>query len=426
MAYTYYETVQFGASKAGLTTVGYKAVDTAGQVVIARTTDGVTELGNGGYAANVSYPDEFVGVIVWDTGETPPVTATASVNPPDTPEEDARLDAIEDDVATLDRLVLGQTLAPGVTADGIVRAGIPEIDDCKILTRLKAFLVDQGALSTVEHVIRDRLGRPVDLSQWIADTTVSEGSSSSSSSASGTSANGRVRVRVHPFLGAGISRPRNPIWELDHVSVIDAVNGVVHCRMEDKITEHPGIYEIFFAVVDETDKPVIVDRGLMSVEKSLFPAYIDTAYKDLGPPTIQEVRMRLMDSSANENLLLDDIEFKDEQILLALTEPVRYWNESPPPIERYTTRDFPYRGAWISGVLAQLHMMTANHYRRNRLQHSAGGTSIDDKNKEREYMTEGTRLWNEFTEWCHAKKIEHNLRHFAGTMPSAYSFRSGW
>jgi hypothetical protein len=37
--------------------------------------------------------------------------------------------------------------------------------------------------------------------------------------------------------------------------------------------------------------------------------------------------------------------------------------------------------------------MAANHYRRNRLAHSAGGVTIDDKNKEREYMAEGQRLW---------------------------------
>ena len=36
-------------------------------------------------------------------------------------------------------------------SDTIVRPGIPEIDDCKILTRLKAFLVDQGVCATLEH-----------------------------------------------------------------------------------------------------------------------------------------------------------------------------------------------------------------------------------------------------------------------------------
>lgn len=134
--------------------------------------------------------------------------------------------------------------------------------------------------------------------------------------------------------------------------------------------------------------------------------------------------MRLMDSSRNENLLLDDVEFKDEQILMALWEPIRLWNESPPPIKRFTTRDFPFRGAWIQGVLAQLHLMMANHFRRNTFRGAAGGTS--DKDKEREYMGEGTRLWEEYRAWLFNKKVEINLKSFAGISLSAYSGRSGW
>lgn len=52
----------------GSTGVGYTILDVAGDIVSARTTTGVYELasGSGLYAADVTYPDNFNGQIVWD------------------------------------------------------------------------------------------------------------------------------------------------------------------------------------------------------------------------------------------------------------------------------------------------------------------------------------------------------------------------
>jgi hypothetical protein len=54
--------------------------------------------------------------------------------------------------------------------------------------------------------------------------------------------------------------------------------------------------------------------------------------------------------TATDNTLLLDVEFNDDQILMAMTEPVRLWNETPPPIRTYSTTTFPFRGAWMIGV----------------------------------------------------------------------------
>ena len=299
----------------------------------------------------------------------------------------------------------------------IVKAGIPKMDDCKILTRLKAFIVDQGVVPTLEHTFRDRTGNPQDLSEWLASGTSESASSSSSAAPAGV-----VKLRIKEWMGWGTGA-RNPIWDV-YGDAVDAATGVVRVELEPDIVEKAGIYELNWAVVDENGRPKVIDRGIMSVEKSMFPVDLINVYKDLGPPTIQEVRMRLMDSSKNENLLLDDIEFKDEQILQAMWEPVRFWNEVPPPIERFTTRTFPFRGAWITGVLAQLHMTMAMHFRRNTFRGAAGGTS--DKDREKEYMAEGQRLWSEYQAWVYNKKVEINLKKFSGSNPSQYSTRSGW
>lgn len=307
-------------------------------------------------------------------------------------------------------------------ADTIVRAELPQIDNCPILTRFKAFVVDQGTTPTLEHVFRDRVsGNPQDLSEWLASAT----SQSSSSSSSSSPPAGVVKLRVKEWLGTGPSAVRNPIWDVWGDGV-DPQNGVVRCELTADITARSGIYELNWAVVNDSGRAVVIDRGIMSVERSLFAPSLLDLYNNLGPPTLQEVRMLLMDSSRNENILLDDIEFKDEQILQAIYLPVQTWNETPPPIRQFTTRDFPFRGAWAVGIRAQLHMIAANHYRRNLLKHSAGGVAIADKAKEAEYLGEGQRLWEEYKTWLANKKVEINLQLFAGQSISAYSARSGW
>lgn len=302
------------------------------------------------------------------------------------------------------------------TITGIVTATIPELDNCPILTRLKAFIVDQGSAVTLEHVFRDKTGNPVDLSAWL--------STPSSQSMSQTPA-GTVKIIVKEWLAEGAQPIINPIFEAWGEGISPS-NGVVRAALTEDMVETAGIYEINWAVLNELGRPVIIDRGIISVERSLFPVSIDVLYKNLGPATLQEIRMMMMDSSPNENLLLDDIEFNDEQILLALAKPIRQWNETPPPIMQFTTRNFPYKGAWTSAVLGELHMMAAHKYRRNRLQHSAGGVTIDDLNKEREYMAEGQRLLQEYTSWLLNKKISLNMKLFVGQAPSQYSHRSGW
>lgn len=61
----------FGKTKAnaiGTTGVGYTLLDSAGSITSARTTSGVYQTAPGIYAAYVTFPDNFRGQILWDTG----------------------------------------------------------------------------------------------------------------------------------------------------------------------------------------------------------------------------------------------------------------------------------------------------------------------------------------------------------------------
>lgn len=77
------QAVNFGISRqhaTGSTGVGYTILDSAGSVLVARTTSGVYETVSGAYAALVTYPDSFHGSITWDTG-TAFVTASVATEP---------------------------------------------------------------------------------------------------------------------------------------------------------------------------------------------------------------------------------------------------------------------------------------------------------------------------------------------------------
>lgn len=63
----------FGSGKlnaTGSSGVGYTLLDTTGAVAVARTTSGVVQIAPGIYSAYVSFPDDFRGQILWDTGTT--------------------------------------------------------------------------------------------------------------------------------------------------------------------------------------------------------------------------------------------------------------------------------------------------------------------------------------------------------------------
>lgn len=298
----------------------------------------------------------------------------------------------------------------------VIDAGTHSMDGCPILTRIRAYIVDQGVVCTLRHCMRDRRGNPIDLSEYLAPA-MSESVSESST------ASGEVLLRVRDWLGTGITC-NGAVHDIVG-SCNSPETGIVQAILPAAVVANAGIYELSWGITDADGTFVVANSGILSVERNLLQFESSKSRRTPGPPTINEIRMWMMDSSASENVLLDDVEFSDEQICLAMTKPIQRWNETPPPIETYTTRTFPFRGAWASAVLGELYVMAAAHYRRNRLGGSAGGVQIDDKNKEQEYMGEGRRLLEEYQTWLLSKKVEINMRKFAGQHVSRYS-RLGW
>lgn len=72
--------VAFGGNKTGLELVGLTLLNPDGTEHTARTTAGIYEMGGGGYGKNITFPDDWKGVIKWDSGEGSPVYAYEDYN----------------------------------------------------------------------------------------------------------------------------------------------------------------------------------------------------------------------------------------------------------------------------------------------------------------------------------------------------------
>lgn len=103
MALSQLRNVNFGRTRlnaTGSTGVGYQLLDTAGSVVSSRTTAGVYQTAPGIYAAYVSFPDDFRGQVLWDTG-TAFLTASYATEQYNYEENNPKIDSVYNVVTSM-------------------------------------------------------------------------------------------------------------------------------------------------------------------------------------------------------------------------------------------------------------------------------------------------------------------------------------
>ena len=129
-----------------------------------------------------------------------------------------------------------------------------------------------------------------------------------------------------------------------------------------------------------------------------------------------DVRIWLRDNDPEANKLLDDFEFTPEEIRTAMTLTVDYWNDQPPYIRSYDYDKFPYRSQLLTGTAANLLFMAAHKFRRDSLQYSAGGLTIQDQEKYQQYDTAGGSLWGQYQDWVTRNKRALNAEQGFATL----------
>jgi hypothetical protein len=243
--------------------------------------------------------------------------------------------------------------------------------------------------------LRDNDGNPVDLSH--ADYT-------------STTVKAKFKDAVTITSAAGIV-------EAD-CTVTAAATGEIRCELPAVVKNTPGIYLGEFGVLDASDRMLFSNALWVVVDEGLFGSLNDS----VGPPSMAEIRLFLRDY-AQENELLDTVDFDMSEIAAAITLPVRFWNEILPPLNRtYSSQNFPWRYHWLIAICANLFSIAGEHYRRNRLQYSAGGMQIDDKNKSSEYEQKSAQMKQEWEQFARTKKVSLNISGGYGEIGSPYNY----
>lgn len=266
----------------------------------------------------------------------------------------------------------------------------------KCMAAGRVIRVNQRQRVNLQLQVTDVNGVPLDLSLPGEVEPAEEGSSEGSSE-------GPPPACPVVFVAKEAWRARLPyiaVWAY----VSDAVNGRVEVPLSRDYLEKAGLfYAQLVALTEDLTAASAVTNYWLEVAPSL-------AVRTKGPLTIAEIRMELRDVCGEENMLLGDVEFKDEEIVHAISKPIEEFNESLVPATNFTAVTFPFRFNWRRAAVGYLLQTAAWHYERNNLKYSAGDVSIADKDKFAVYNREAVRLLAEWRDFIGHKKVEMNAK----------------
>jgi hypothetical protein len=183
-------------------------------------------------------------------------------------------------------------------------------------------------------------------------------------------------------------------------------NGQVLVEFHPCDITRPGLYL--------AELSLIFEGSLEFVYRLYVEAGTSLAWYEQGQPlTIEEIRLWARDNGPYDNFLLDEVEYKDTEIIAAIRRTIDLWNSTPPLMARFTfspiTFPVQYRSQWIDNTIGFLMDIAAQNYLRNHLTYQAGGVEIDDKRHKYQYYTqESQRRLQSFKEWMTQIKPQLN------------------
>jgi len=200
----------------------------------------------------------------------------------------------------------------------------------------------------------------------------------------------------------------------------------VSCNVDDY---NDGKVSAIFSAAILTDPGIYLGELTVSVGGVVakrFRTYVEVtpslnSEQRFGVLTIAEIRAAIRDRCAEDNYLLDKVEFQDGDIIFAIRRPIDWWNETAPSgIPTYSYVTFPYRYHWTDAVIGELLKMSAYQLSRNRIQLNAGGITTDDKARADLYLKLGTEMIGAFKQWAISRMSRQNLENWGGYVRSGY------
>jgi hypothetical protein len=278
-----------------------------------------------------------------------------------------------------------------------------EVQRSPCYTGAKDVRVDHLSRSTLSLTIYDRDGNPVDLISFLEDGVEYSGESSSSSTLEA--------IRVW-FRGKTSASSSELLWNVE-ATITDYENGTVTVDVtQDDIARATGLFQasLIVAVRDEV--------------RHVTPYYVEVTSNTLGsttePITVSEVRLELRDACPDANYLIDELEFTDAEIIHCIRKCIDAFNSASPNLGTWTTNNFPWRAPWLTGAVGYLLRVASRHYLRNSLNYQAGGVSVNDKDKWKEYDVLADKYIDEWMNWVRNKKVEINVSQGFAIIGSGY------
>ena len=229
---------------------------------------------------------------------------------------------------------------------------------------------------------------------------------------------GKLLVTTGVQFNAAMYQGQDPIPVCRVATIVEADD---HCD-DDSVRfsteacdfECPGIYlgELLF----------IKDGNIEDSYRMNIEVQASLNFRVNGPLNIAEVRLWVRDTNPEDNFLLDEVEYKDAEIIAAISRGVDTWNSTPPMMRRatYTPHNFPYRGPWIQVTVGYLMGIAAHSYLRNHLPYQAAGLSVDDKNKYQYYRQESKERIEGYRAWVREAKLQANAEQMWGSSKIFY------
>lgn len=299
---------------------------------------------------------------------------------------------------------------------GILSIEPSQLHGSALHTRLRSVSLQQGQCTTIEWTLHDPSGKPVDLSGCVSVSDSSSSGAEIPSESSAAEAPPDVRFRLREFISTNAGRHQ---YVEVPAEIYNEAYGIVRIAIDETVTKYAGVFfgevALMTTAEDGTQCVLMSNVFYVIVNKGLYGSN-----KFRGAPTIGEIRLHLRDSHPEESYLLDGLAFDNAEIAQAISRPIEYWNEMPPPIRTYTTITFPFRFHWLEAIIGELYRMAEESHRRNQLTYAAGGINIDDMNKERNYGAAARERWLAWRDFVRVKKASLNLQDAIGEVGSPY------
>lgn len=141
--------------------------------------------------------------------------------------------------------------------------------------------------------------------------------------------------------------------------------------------------------------------------------------------TTEEVRIFLRDRADPEfNLILDGVDFKDDEIASAIKWVTRHYNATPPLIGTKTEEAMISNSETsviaLYGVAGHLLKGEAVRQARNQVSYQDGDITLGIHDKAALFLNLGNSLWGEFLSMTKQYKISKNMGLAFGSFASSY------